>query len=138
MTDEGEPMTVKRQAEQGGNAMAAAMGNADDGELLATTENQGAAARSADEKPVDEKPAHGRLAQGMMPAAHREAGGQGQRAEGRIAMSDDVPLICDPRPRPRWIVKTDKTLTREQTARVQERWAAWIRSDGMHPLVLAA
>lgn len=64
MTDEGEPMTVKRQAELGGNAMAAAMGKSDDGELLATTENQDAAARSAEDKPV-----HGLLAQAMMPAA---------------------------------------------------------------------
>lgn len=59
MTDEGEPMTVKRQAEQGGNAMAAAAAVDADSDLLATTENQVVDA---------EKPDHGALVQGMVPA----------------------------------------------------------------------
>src|SRR4051812_12112771 len=64
MTDEGEPMTVKRQAELGGNAMAVQMGEGADGELLATIENQVVDAG---------KPDHGALAQGMMPAAEKPA-----------------------------------------------------------------
>src|SRR3954471_20765444 len=80
MTDEGEPMTVKRQVDLGGNALAAEMGKHDDDERdmpadvdrpeahehVVTAETPAPDQRPADEKPTDERPVDGRLGPSRM------------------------------------------------------------------------
>jgi hypothetical protein len=63
MTGEGEPMTVKRQAEEGGSMKAAQMGR----EAAEAVESGAARPQMVEEKPADERPARNRLSEAMMP-----------------------------------------------------------------------
>jgi hypothetical protein len=79
MTGEGEPMTVKRQAEEGGAMKAAEMGR----EAAEAVESGVARPQMADEKPADDRPARNRLSEAMMPdrAPKPESKPQDKKAE---------------------------------------------------------
>ena len=51
--------------------------------------------------------------------------------------ADDVPLICDPPPRARWILRSAKPLTLEQMKHLRDAWAEAMNDPAQRPIILA-
>lgn len=73
MAGEGDPLTVKRQAEEGGAMKAAEMGR----EAAEAVESGATRPQMAEEKPADERPTRNRLSEAMMP-------GRASRSESKL------------------------------------------------------
>lgn len=51
--------------------------------------------------------------------------------------TDDVPLICDPPPQPRWILRCANPLSRDQIEHLREAWTEAMNDPAQSPIILA-